>query len=929
MKLLFGLLVLTFSSLSFGQLQPGDSQYLKTRSFYGEVFVPTDEVELAGIAAPYLKFFHNRFDRIFGYELHEEVSYTITSTRNQIPNAFARPFPFLSHYIYRGNNFLERSASSSWLELITAHEIAHLYQLDAKSETPLLLNRTFGNTPFVFPLPVFLYPNIVHPLFVLEGHAVWVESFATAGGRLHSGEVRAMAHQLLTDPKYDLARLMNNNLFFPLNQDKYNVGAYVFEHLAKAHSFEKTNSLFLTHGERWFTPFLLSFSFENSFNQSTRAVFNELKNKTLLKDQQFTRLESDKVLASSFSKPHLIRDQERVRFVINRELQEDPEIFEINSKGEVVFQERPQGFPNGPLLKVGGQYFGSISFSHTVRDFEFGVFDQKFFIVPETRGQLLTDQKGLKFAFIDIPSSFESYRIGVKEGFEGEAKYFDQAVSSPRFSDSGDVFYFRQEGAEKVCMKNDQEIFRFPGQYAVIADIVMNDQVHFIANTESGVGAFVFDGKTITRSLPFDNIVDVKVFAETKTMIAMAITENGYDVHALDWNGTLDAEAASPFVVEVAGRKEFLETDGPALAQVAAEVTSEPDFSDPSFWGMRWSNILPSIGGSQLGAQASFADNLNFHSLFVSGAGSLDPKDSSSSFGFAYAFSRYIWTWSLEGSSSNNSLQSLNAADLQGCTTTNQLSNCLTSVGQNSIALSVSRPLYVDGLWRSSLSFDLSQREQTLRYQRPQGIGDVGELDLRRTVLSADWVTTYNRSYGRGYLPYRFFGARLGLRTSEQLESAGSASAQFSYGFGDELYLSGTIFGDQSLIPTIEVTGSEVARLQQLFDYQASDARAVFYDQTFAASQLKLTKMFDRAYALSSRTILSLRRMGVFGQVEWRATDSDLNRQATNQEFIGRLGLAFELILNHNVVAPLELGIFQNPTQQVSGVNVFLNLREW
>ncbi len=87
----------------------------------------------------------------------------------------------------------DEMAESSWLLLLNAHEVAHLYQLNAKGKFNSALKSVFGNAsalavPFVPFLAIYIHPNFFTPTFMIEGNATFNESRLNLGGRLHSGE---------------------------------------------------------------------------------------------------------------------------------------------------------------------------------------------------------------------------------------------------------------------------------------------------------------------------------------------------------------------------------------------------------------------------------------------------------------------------------------------------------------------------------------------------------------------------------------------------------------------------------------------------------------------------------------------------------------------------------------------------------------------
>ena len=195
------------------------------------------------------------YEKLYGTEFDENADIMLASELTQIGNGFATISPNLQTVMYPGGIFqFDRFATTDWLANLMYHEYSHLYQLNAKNSFPGRLGKyLFGNNfvnflpmplgffPLVtIPLPIFSYPNVLTPDFLLEGHAVFNESRFGNGGRLYSGHYRALFYMMLNNSMVEEDRIINNHFYFPFNVDKYIFGGYFFNHLSFKHGIEKT-----------------------------------------------------------------------------------------------------------------------------------------------------------------------------------------------------------------------------------------------------------------------------------------------------------------------------------------------------------------------------------------------------------------------------------------------------------------------------------------------------------------------------------------------------------------------------------------------------------------------------------------------------------------------------------------------------------------
>ena len=287
--------VMAFFAISAGAsvVLPGDGPYYRFRKGETQYIYDNDGREVVDQLAAYHEAFRRMYDQSYGWKLDERQDLVLAGFKQQVANAYATFVPNIKSVWYpSGAGFLEDSATSSWLLTLDAHETAHLYQLNAKGKFPASLKPVFGNAPvaFLFVWPIFIHPNALTPTFLVEGNAVLQESRINQGGRLYSGEMRALVLSQIKDKQIDPTRLINDEFRFPFGQTQYLQGGYFQAHLAAKHGIEKTNQFFVAQGEHYINPFILNKTFRDHFGagypQEIREYVRGLEG--LAEKQKFT-----------------------------------------------------------------------------------------------------------------------------------------------------------------------------------------------------------------------------------------------------------------------------------------------------------------------------------------------------------------------------------------------------------------------------------------------------------------------------------------------------------------------------------------------------------------------------------------------------------------------------------------------------------------
>ncbi len=164
-----------------------DWQTIETSHF--RINFPHHLTPLARHAARHCEDAWEKLTPLFDHIPSQRVEVSI-SDYGDSANGSATALPTPRMVLYGASPRLDSSLGDydNWLRLLIFHEFAHILQLDRVSGLPEFVNALFGRT---------LAPNQNLPSFLLEGGAVWAESYTSKRGRIHSalfkGFLRAQA----------------------------------------------------------------------------------------------------------------------------------------------------------------------------------------------------------------------------------------------------------------------------------------------------------------------------------------------------------------------------------------------------------------------------------------------------------------------------------------------------------------------------------------------------------------------------------------------------------------------------------------------------------------------------------------------------------------------------------------------------------------
>ena len=452
------------------------------------------------------KFYQNSF----GYKLDSPLYIGIIKNNKQIPNAFSTQVPFNETIFFNGGSGMgEYFSSNSWLINLMTHEIAHDYQLNAKHYYSETFHKYIGNNPypiFFSFIPFFTIPNLMLPTFLLEGDSVLNESKFHNGGRLYSGELKALKNANIST--LTPTNLKNNTDSFPYLTQKYIVGGYFMLYLSQKYGYDKVNKFFYHHSIHYINPLRFETSFKSHFGITMKQAIKNFIEYT--KKQNYNPLKTS--ITSSKSYINLSKIDNKIYFITTNL---------INKKSLNIYDTNLTTFDtdlaNGKIFKFDKLYtLANKQLSSKL--IKWGLFDKNNNYIKNSIGKYYFT----KNSYIDINSSF------IYPKFYYKNKFYDENISSA-YEYNNSIYYFKQEKEYKVCYKNKTPLFKFKGYYAKLVE-VQNNKIYFIANSENGSNLYMFDKKIYALS-NYDNIINAKKI-DNKFLVE-TILNDGYHITTL------------------------------------------------------------------------------------------------------------------------------------------------------------------------------------------------------------------------------------------------------------------------------------------------------------------------------------------------------------------------------------------------------------
>jgi hypothetical protein len=607
---IFFLILLTLRSFctSATVVQPDDGPYFQRR---GEntlyIYEATTRDFIAQIQA-YHEAYRAMYDQSFHWHLDEEQDLVLASPNQQVANAYATIAPnILSFWYPAGAGMLEEMAESSWALTLDSHETSHLYQLNSKGEIGAALHPFLGNSIVIVPFvwPIFPHPNIFLPTSFLEGNAVLNESRVNQGGRLHSGEKRATILAEVAAGDVSATRLINDEFIYPFGESAYVQGSYFQAHLAAKYGIERTNSFFKAHGDEILLPLIINNTFRRhfgaSFYQEVHEYLHELQPIAAL--QQFS---PGRPLLDTMYVSRLNQDGEHIWFTATNGF-EPNDLFTYDKATHQLKRERIDLLLGQPFF-IDGQVYTAATDQHDLHHAQYSLYGAHARLNRDFLNQIVTDRRAGKTVSLDARNSWLDPHILLN----GES--YDVGHSNPILDEAGNVYYFRQNGVERILFRNREPVFKYQGYYGKLTEIGADGSLYFIGNTDYGSTLYRFAGGEVRRILASDRVLDARQIGPGEFLVVEVLSRGTRVIVA-----SAEEKAQTPVNYSYGFSTETVQP----VAGVADKPVSERSYN--SIRELRFSSLDLQSNLDSHGLSGSiglnFNDPLQYQSVFAQYAG--------------------------------------------------------------------------------------------------------------------------------------------------------------------------------------------------------------------------------------------------------------------------------------------------------------------
>ena len=550
----------------------------------------------------------SQYEREFGFKLDEKMHVGMASNNNQLANAMVTPIPLNLQFLYgAGTGSVDYFCFDSWLKTILIHETAHNYQLNPKENwISKTSHKVFGNVPFsvLGPLLMFPIPNIMENSFILEGNAVLNESRFGNGGRLYSGYALAEVVVMANAGEIRPEMMYNPTLQFPYGEKYYLIGGFFQKFLMEKYGIQKVNEYFKTYSKQ-ILPIFTSSVFKKQFGKPFKTLLNEFVESIKQKHQGFKSTEGNIVAQSQFHLPFNSNDSEI--YTLIGDYLSSPKILKFNKKNETIKKESGS-WRKGEVFKVDNEYYTQTSAKTSPTKITMGLYDDGVFL-KENTGSKATQgfMPNGTMVYFDIENSLERPHI-----FVG-SEFYDTSNSSVHIDTEGNLYYFKQKGKQRTLYKNKKPLFNYQGHYGFVTDIDKQGNIYFIAKSEHGSTAYLYDGTSTKRVTLGDDVIDLKLIDNKKALVS-TMSEKGFIYQTVTLTPQNQSVTRTNYSIEDSGSKI---TQNAQVFKPSATLPSDDYYSIAE---LKYSSLQQAIGyssqdGLSVLLQADFVDPLLQNSI--------------------------------------------------------------------------------------------------------------------------------------------------------------------------------------------------------------------------------------------------------------------------------------------------------------------------
>ena len=307
-----------------------------------------------------------------------------------------------------------------------------------------------------------------------------------------------------------------------------NVGSVLSEFSPLQPSCFLHHRFFKENANRFLNPFFLNLSFADTFYQSYETLYKEFIEQSKNTAKFFHKTKGKKI-SNSISE-----------VVFNENFKTDKIIFSVQTDGKSrrkicsldkkskSFYSRESKIKSGKIFELDENKFSSVNSDLIYKDkYLYSLFDEEQKSIVNFEGKYVHDLKNKTTSYFLMSDSIDKGALYVND------RFITYTESKSFLDHNGNVYYFKQDGSQKVFYKNLDKLFTFEGYYGVLQQVVSDQEIYFTANTELGSGLYCFCNQKISQVVAGDNITrSFKI--DGKSFILSTLTADGYEVLLTD-----------------------------------------------------------------------------------------------------------------------------------------------------------------------------------------------------------------------------------------------------------------------------------------------------------------------------------------------------------------------------------------------------------
>jgi len=254
---------------------------IETPHFY--IHFHQGEYELAQLTANLGEEVHKKLCSFFQYQ-PKGKTHIILVDNTDIANGIATVFPekYIIIFVVPPESESFIGNFDNWLRTVLIHEYTHILQLDMVSGIPKIIRSIFGRAP----LP-FCFPNLFHPMWFIEGTAVFSETEFTSRGRGKASDWNMLLRTAILENKFlPIDQATGALVAWPGGNSHYLFGNKFFEYLKEKYG-EKNLIKLNKRASRTLLPYFTDWIFKKTYRKTSVYLWKEWKKE---KEEEFNSL---------------------------------------------------------------------------------------------------------------------------------------------------------------------------------------------------------------------------------------------------------------------------------------------------------------------------------------------------------------------------------------------------------------------------------------------------------------------------------------------------------------------------------------------------------------------------------------------------------------------------------------------------------------